>query len=99
MSPTPCVNSDEYHDGIGRRNVADELSDCGVAVVLACLCLYRRGRETRVWIAHSIDHGKIISHCLNLFRVWAGLLARNFRSKHAGGGGEEQAVTGWREVR
>ena len=93
------MNSDEYHDGIGRRNVADEFSDCGVAVVFTCPCLYRRGRENRLWIAHSIDHGNIISHCLNLFRVWADLPARNFRSKDVGGGGEEQAVTGWREVR
>ena len=28
----------------------------------------------------------------------ADLPARNFRSKHVGGGGEEQAATGWREV-
>jgi hypothetical protein len=93
------VNSGEYHDGIGRRNVADELSDSGVAVAIACPCFYRRGRETRVWIAHSIDYGNSISQCLNLFRVWADLLARNFRSEDVGGGGEEQAVTGCREVR
>lgn len=92
------MNSGEYHDGIGSANVAEELGDSEVAVVFAYLCLNWRGRETRVWIALNIDHGDIISHCLNLFRVWAPLPARNVGSKDVGDGGEEQAVTGWREV-